>query len=57
MWMDRVRKYLLENSYREKERGGREREGARERGREREGERVNNMLCYGGSAEVIKGRS
>ena len=29
------------------------------RERESEGgrERVNNMLCYGGSAEVIKGRS
>lgn len=27
--------------------------GGRKRGRER----VNNMLCYGGSAEVIKGRS
>lgn len=63
-WTDQVKKYLLENLCRGGERE-RERERWRDRGEEREvdrerqggRERVNNVLCYGGSAEVIKGRS
>lgn len=66
VWTDQVKKkknlswkiYVEGEKDREREReGSRGRERESEKEREGGRERVNNMLCYGGSAEVIKGRS